>query len=276
MVRVCIAFLPRMWCKIIAPCPHLTHHPALTPLHPTFPHTSDFFNVHNTLQLYIGPSSPGSAYHLIGDFQLFQGSNSNYGTQTTLDRVAVGESLSFFPLNTFTYPPLDSEAIASIARVSSADGSAAAVLADAYTRASALAKSTPCSACHAGLNPFAAAQLYNVSFKGGLGGSVLPLSLVSADSIASGGAVISGCTFSDSASNLGRFKSSGGVIEGTTWARTVTQNLEVEALQNWLEGPMGVHNVSVMNNVFFGANGVSPVHTFGSVDVRQVNNSFLP
>jgi hypothetical protein len=212
----------------------------------------------------------------VGDYQLFSGTNSNYGTQTTLDRVAVGEFLSFFPLNTFTYPPLGMGAIASISQVSAASGSAAAaVLAAAYANASALAKSTPCSACHAGLNPFASAQLYNVSFSGPLGASVQPLSLVSADSIASGGAVITGCTFSDSASNLGRFKSSGGRIEGNTWARTVSQNLEVEPLQNWLEGPMGCHNISVANNVFSGTQ-VSPVHTFGSVDVRQVNNSFLP
>ena len=231
--------------------------------------------MHNTLQLYIGPAAPGSAHHLIGDFQLFQGANTNYGTQTTLDRVAAGEALSFFPLNTFTYPPLASARLASIARVGSAGGAAAALLADAYSRASALAKATPCSACRAGLNAFAQAQLYNVSFVGALAG-VAPLSLASADGVSAAGAVVTGCHFSDSASNLGRFKSSGGVIEGNTWARTVSQNLEIEPLQNWLEGPMGVHNVSVADNVFFGSRGESPVHTFGAADVRQTNNSFLP
>jgi hypothetical protein len=231
--------------------------------------------VHNTLQLYIGPAAPGSDHHLLGDYQLFQGANTNYGTQTTLDRVAAGEALSFFPLNTFTYPPLASASLASIARVGTAGGAAAALLADAYSRASALAKATPCSACHAGLNAFAQAQLYNVSFVGALAG-VAPLSLASADGVSAAGAVVTGCTFSDSASNLGRFKSSGGVIEGNTWSRTVSQNLEIEPLQNWLEGPMGIHNVSVADNVFYGSGGGSPVHTFGAADVRQTNNSFLP
>ena len=233
--------------------------------------------MHNTLQLYIGPA--GGDHHLIGDYQLFQGANTNYGTQTTLDRVAAGEALSFFPLNTFTYPPLASARLASIARVgggAGGGGAAAALLADAYSRASALAKATPCSACHAGLNAFAQAQLYNVSFDAALLG-VAPLSLASADGVSAAGAVVTGCSFSDSASNLGRFKSSGGVIEGNTWARTVSQNLEIEPLQNWLEGPMGIHNVSVADNVFYGSSGGrSPVHTFGAADVRQTNNSFLP
>ena len=229
--------------------------------------------MHNTLQLYLGPASPNNIWHLLGDYQLFLGANTNYGTQSTLDRLAAGEALSFFPLNTFTFPPLATGAIAHIAAAALPGAASAALLADAYSRASALARATPCSACAAGLNHYAAAQLYNVSFAAPL--AVPPLSLVSADGIASAGAVVTGCSFSDGVSNLGRFKSSGGVIEGSTWARTVSANLEVEPLQNWLEGPMGVHNVSVAGNAFHGCGGVSPVHTFGSVDVRQTNNSFV-
>ena len=65
------------------------------------------------------------------------------------------------------------------------------------------------------------------------------------------------------------------MIAGTTWARTGTQNLEVEPLQHWLEGPFGVHNVTIRDCVFHGT-PPSPVHTFGSVDVREVNNSYGP
>ena len=186
----------------------------------------DFFNVHTTSQLYIGPSWPGSAAHLIGDYQLFVGGNTNYGTQTTMDRVAPGEDLSFFPLNTFSYPPLTSRTIASIVRVDGAE--AAALLASAYANASALAHDTPCSACNAGLNKFAVAQLWNVTFSSPLVG-VPPFSFSTADSISAAGAVVTDCTFRGSISNLGRWKSSNSRIERTSWALTLSQNLEVRA-----------------------------------------------
>lgn len=227
----------------------------------------DYFNVHTTAQLFIGPSW-GS--FLVGDYQLFAGGAANYGTQTTMDRVAAGETLSFFPLNTFSYPPLATATVTSIARVDGAD----ALLADAYAAASRRANATPCSACRAGLNKFATAQLWNVSFSAPLLG-VPPLSFTTADAISAGGAVVEGCTFSDSVSNLGRFKSSGGVIAGTTWARTGSQNLEIEPLQNWLEGPFGIHNVTIRDCVFHGT-AASPVHTFGAVDVREVNSTYDP
>ena len=257
----------------------------------------DYFNVHTTSQLYIGPSAAG---YLIGDYQLFAGLETNYGTQTTLDRVAPGETLSFYPLNTFSFPPLATGAVAGLARV---DGAAAdALLADAYARASAAAVATPCSACKKGLNKYANAQLWNVTFAVPLAG-VPPLSFSTADAIAAGGAVVTDCVFQNSISNLGRWKSSNSRIERTSWARTSNQNLEIEPLQNWLwvlplarrrsprrakapnptpppkssrrEGPFGVHNVSIDSCVFEGTDN-SPVHTFGATDVRQTNNTFVP
>jgi hypothetical protein len=73
------------------------------------------------------------------------------------------------------------------------------------------------------------------------------------DAFAAAGALITNCSFSDSISNLGRFKSSAGRIERTTWARTGSQNMEIEPLQNWLEGPLGIHNVTIENCAFQGA-----------------------
>ena len=235
----------------------------------------DYFNVHTTAQLYIGPAQGGGAAaesHLVGDYQLFPGGNTNYGTQTTMDRVLAGQALSFFPLNTFSYPPLCTATIASIARV---EGAAAdALLAAAYANASALAKKTPCSACEAGLNKYAAAQLWNVSFSSPLSG-VPPLSFSTADAISAAGAVLLDCVFEGSTSNLGRWKSSNSRIERTRWARTESQNLEIEPLQNWLEGPFGTHNVTIDSNIFNGTSA-SPVHTFGSVDVVVTNNTYNP
>jgi hypothetical protein len=251
-------------------------HSSGTRVGPTLSHVQisnlldDYFNVHTTAQLYIGPAGGGA--HLVGDYQLFAGGNTNYGTQTTLDRVAPGENMSFYPLNTFSWPPLATATVARLARV---DGAAAdALLADAYARASAAAVATPCSACNAGLKNFSSAQLWNVTPAAPLAG-VPPLSFATADGISAAGARLADCTFSDSITNLGRWKSSNSRIERTTWARTGKQNLEIEPLQHWLEGPFGPHNVTIDSCVFEGTR-VSPVHTFGAVDVVQTNNSFVP
>ena len=235
----------------------------------------DYFNVHNTLQLAVGGGGADPAAVLLGDYQLFGGGeNTVYGTQQTLSRAAPGDELSFFPLNTFTYPPLARATIASIARV--APGPATdALLAAAYANASAAAAKTPCSACNAGLNKYAEAQLYRLVLSSPLPAGARAGALVSSAAGAARGAVVEDCFFSGSASNLGRWKSQDSVIQRNVWRNTVRQNLEVMPLQNWLEGPMGVHNVSIRDNVFHGT-AESPVHVFGCVDVREVNNTFSP
>ena len=50
-------------------------------------------------------------------YQLFNGSNLEYATQRTLTRVASNDSVSFFPINTFTWPAAATGVVASIARV---------------------------------------------------------------------------------------------------------------------------------------------------------------
>lgn len=183
-----------------------------------------------------------------------------------------GDGLSFYPLNVFSWPALAASRIATITRVP--DAIAAPLLQAAYSNASAVAKSTPCSACHAGLNPFATAQLYNVTLVDSLPPSLTPPLFVNSDEYSAIDSTISGCSFSGSASNLGRFKSSGGSITGTLFRNTLSQNLEIEPLQNWLEGALGLHNVTIANNVFHGTTS-SPIHTFGAADVTSTNNTFM-
>ena len=45
-------------------------------------------------------------------------------------------------------------------------------------------------------------------------------------------------------------------------------------VQNWMEGALGIHDVALHSNRFFGSK-VNPIHTFGASDVREMNNSFL-
>lgn len=138
------------------------------------------------------------------------------------------------------------------------------------------AKKTPCSACRAGFNSYAAAQLYNLSFSDELPESVTSLLLLNADNISNTNAIVQDCTFKGSNSNLGRFKSSGGKLLRNKWLRGPTaQNLEVEPLQNWMEGMLGIHDILIADNTFTGTR-TSPVHTFGAASVVQRNNTLVP
>ena len=71
------------------------------------------------------------------------------------------------------------------------------------------------------------------------------------------GSIIRNNTFHHTTCNLGRTKSSDSMIENNTWGTPThsesSSNLEVTGLENWMEGPMLIDNVSVVNNVFLGA-----------------------
>ncbi len=232
----------------------------------------DYFNVHNTFQLVVNRTGPSSL--LLGDYQLFGGDNTLYGTQQTLSRVQSGESISFFPINTFSWPPTATGIVSSIELVD--DPTATQTLASARSAAATKAKQTPCQACSAGFHSYSTAQLYHVTFNAPLDSSVLPLTLANADNISNTGALIEDCTFIGSTCNMARFKSSGGTIRGSTWGRGPTMhNFEIAPLQNWDEGMLGLHDIVIANNTFFGMSS-SPVHAFGAVDVTQVNNTFHP
>ena len=232
----------------------------------------DYFNVHNTVQLVAAVHTETRSL-LVGDYQLFAGTNLEYATQRTLGRVAIGDRVSFFPINTFTWPALASGVVASIAAVH--DPALQHVLTDTYSAASRIALKTPCSACRAGLNPHASAQLWNITLSETLPSAIAALTFLNADAISNTGAVVEDCDFSGSNSNLGRWKSSGGTITNSRFSQTVNANLEISPLQNWLEGPLGIHNVTVSDNTFVGM-ATSPVHTFGAVGIHQFNNTFVP
>ena len=211
---------------------------------------------------------------LVADYQYLTGGDTLYATQQTLSRLGPGESVSFFPLNTFGYPALASGVVAEVARVT--DPALLPLLGSTHAAASRRAVATPCSACRAGLNSFAAAQLYNLTFAAALPPAATTLTLLNADNISNTGAVVDGCSFGGSNSNLGRFKSSGGRLTGNRWLRGPThQNLEIEPLQNWMEGMLGIHDIRIAGNTFYGT-AASPVHLFGAAMVTQQNNTFVP
>ena len=77
---------------------------------------------------------------------------------------------------------------------------------------------------------------------------------------ASGAAVINS-SFHHTTCNMGRMKASGSRVVGSRFANASSANLEITGLQNWLEGPMLIDNVTVADNSFPGTrNGDSNVH----------------
>lgn len=75
------------------------------------------------------------------------------------------------------------------------------------------------------------------------------------------GATIARNHFINGAALLGRTKSSGATISANTWDNTATHTLEIAALQAFMEGPVEINNVSIVDNVFIDSttNGTSPV-----------------
>jgi hypothetical protein len=73
-------------------------------------------------------------------------------------------------------------------------------------------------------------------------------SIVSIDTLSSEGAKIINNTFTNSDCNIGRFKSSGGVIQGNVFRKARIHNLEISALPQFFEGPVDVQGILVADN----------------------------
>jgi hypothetical protein len=76
------------------------------------------------------------------------------------------------------------------------------------------------------------------------------------------GATVRNSSFHHSTANIGRMKASDSLMAGNTWSAPCAPNLEVKGLEGWLEGPMLINNVTVVNNTFIGlgTNGAALVH----------------
>jgi hypothetical protein len=93
------------------------------------------------------------------------------------------------------------------------------------------------------------------------------------------GAQILDNNFTNGAALLGRTKSSGAVIRGNTWTDTATHTLEVQALQNFMEGPVEIAGVTIDGNSFIRStdNTTSPVSAGpNATGVSFTNNKISP
>mmetsp|Transcript_75826 Transcript_75826/g.177952 ORF Transcript_75826/g.177952 Transcript_75826/m.177952 type:complete len:102 (+) Transcript_75826:32-337(+) len=92
------------------------------------------------------------------------------------------------------------------------------------------------------------------------------------------GCEITDNVFKDSSCNLGRTKSSSSVIANNVFGRTLMCNLEITALQGWMEGPADITNVLVVDNDFTASHCPSNSIHPGSMahNVTLHNNTFAP
>jgi hypothetical protein len=110
--------------------------------------------------------------------------------------------------------------------------------------------------------PFSATDIWRVNFStpvpAAMAGRVEP-TLVDILEIGSAGARLLRNNFTSTTSQLGRFKSPGGVVSGNRFSGAVNHNLEVSCLPQWFEGPVRLRGIHIESNVFDGV-GADPIH----------------
>ncbi|KAG7340762.1 hypothetical protein IV203_024305 [Nitzschia inconspicua] len=227
----------------------------------------DFFNVHSTLLLVLNcsrispqdASSPSINCLLVNPRVLPDAPrNTVYGTLSNLEFVQPGDVISFYqwPASDMAMRPILTDTkVRYLHDVSRQYGR------DAQETLPSLLQYPPKTSWHEATNQttkFEADEVWSVMLE--LNEPHHPYqytplpplgSIATVDTISSAGAKIINNTFVDTNCNFGRFKSPGGVIQGNTFRQAGNENLELTALPQWLEGPVNVRDVQVVDNVFY-------------------------
>ena len=224
----------------------------------------DFFNSHNTIMLVLARESPSSLLIINPHVQNVRWRegwwlNTVYGTNSVLENVGGGDTMSFFaPVNVTSVDSADfaprprSAAPCVVAGATERVGDAT-VLAAASALASSFARSY-------GTVGFDASDVWRVQFTVPLPHAVVQGSLVNVDSFSTPGTIVRNNTFNNTRYNLGRFKSNGGRIVNNTFSRAGVPNLEITPLLQYFEGNLPtVRDVVVEGNVITGE-GAFPIH----------------
>ena len=174
-----------------------------------------------------------------------------YGSGRVLSTVRLGDVFTFYPLTHVQHPENSTPPLlATLTVAAKEEVTDAATLKDV----SAWAHTTATDKAN-GLMAFGdGSDLWNISFHPSSAdfSKLVSKTLVNIDSISGRGAVIRNCSFSVTACNLGRTKSSDSIITGTTFSRAKDKNLEVTGLQVWFEGPLAIENVTITENTLVG------------------------
>ena len=220
---------------------------------------NDFFSTHSTIHvLGVVPAKiPGTvvlaqprawafgspAAELVDEF---------YGTASPMRNVIPGkDSLTCYELNTFAR--LGTATITEVTAIRDENMTAGAL--------AAVARLDSTKAAVPAIQTWDAVALWSVKLSTEISPSGGCCQLCTLDRFGGHGATITHNQFVNGAALLGRTKSSNAMISHNTWENTATHTLEITALQPFMEGPVEINNVSIVDNVFIDSttNGTSPV-----------------
>lgn len=212
----------------------------------------DFLNIKNTLMLLLRCDSASSCIvinpHVAGEQPI------PFGGTSVLATARPGDRLSFYqwPSHDMVMPQL---------KVSAAQGSATVTSLEPATASSAMAAEAalleksligvwPWTNWTNQSMPFGTSELWRVSFSAPLPEAIWrraapgEVTLINVDSISCAGSRVLYSNFTDTGSQLGRFKSPGGEIIGNRFdPGSGAYNLEFSALPQWFEGPVCHHTL---------------------------------
>eukprot|EP01047_Picozoa_sp_COSAG01_P008036 COSAG01_NODE_311_length_19072_cov_73.511727_24_plen_445_part_00 len=221
----------------------------------------DFLGVHATLLLVQSVETSGTSTSLrvvhphVSDLNTFGSTDHWYGTSEPMLRVQAGDALDLFdPLTFAKVGTVTAKSAAKLLSPSSAKPWQSAISKAADELFPDCCTHFPdFEVEHYKLQHFAN-SVYEVELtasppKAASNATILKY-VLQIQKTQNAGAVVRNCSFHTSTGFFARWKSSNSVLEGNTWLDTRGQNLEIQMLPSYFEGPSHISNISINNNVF--------------------------
>ena len=232
----------------------------------------DFLNIKNTLMLLLQCESASSCIvigpHVAGEQPI------PFGGTSVLATARPGDRLSFYawPNNSMIMPELGGKngsstvthraTVASLGRLAASATTTAALVAQAARLEKSLIGIWPWTAWTNQTMSFGSSELWRVNFSAALPSEIWSRSapervtMINIDNISCANSQIRSSNFTDTGSQLGRFKSPGGSIVDNRFDQgNGAYNLEFSALPQWLEGPIKLDGITVSGNIFVRRDG---------------------
>jgi len=231
----------------------------------------DFFNVHNRVYvIYDRPSQPPNSLRIIDTGDVLNSASNDTPTYT-VPVIGVGDYLKFYGLNTRT--PKGRAIVDSMQSVTDPNDLAAAGV---------LYLTLNKSPYNAGLVGWDApsVKMWVVTFSSStpLDQTISNYDLVQFDTMSSNGALVRNNYFHDSYDNCMRLQSSNTMVANNTFEHA-SSGIQVVFDQPWLEGSLGLNNITIEFNKFVSVVGCTDAKSCITIDpdvtnVVALNNTF--
>lgn len=192
----------------------------------------DLGNICSMMAVFLGVIGDGSTMANVNSLAFMDASGSR------LQRAAAGTHIAFYHLHTLAF---QGRAVLSAAGALTNNSKAVAAMRAGYD----IMQAAPFLAQLVQTTPWAAPNMpVALEVEGGLPSGVQPYwSLAVLEESCNGGAVVEGCTLSDSYARAFMVKGRNSVFRGNTFRRAGGVHIGPE--ENWLEGDPGISNVTV-------------------------------